>query len=152
MSLLDVDKLYLLFWNAFLVFLFFFFRFQRNRGTTMNFLPSFQETTLFSPKDTRFYSTNWVRVWRSTQIARLVPSSILKAVLDTVINQYSCGVKGSFLNILNIYKMLCFNPGSGHKLLSWYCQSNNIQWSPVDCPEGRNMRHVYYKSFQEKIL
>lgn len=49
-----------------------FFRFLHDPGTTMSFLPSSQETTLYSPRGTPRYSTNWRMVLTSAQSARFV--------------------------------------------------------------------------------
>lgn len=48
------------------------FRFRHDPGTIMSFLPSSQETTLYSPRVTRCYSTSLRRVLTSAQSARSV--------------------------------------------------------------------------------
>lgn len=54
------------------VFLFFIQRYQPDPGTTTNVLPSSQETTLYSPKATASYSTNWPTAWTSAPSVRFV--------------------------------------------------------------------------------
>lgn len=50
-------------------------RYRQDPGTTMNFLLSSQETTLYSQRATLCYSTNWPRASTSAQSARFVAKS-----------------------------------------------------------------------------
>lgn len=50
----------------------YFCRCQQDLGTTTSFLPSSQETTLYSLRATPFYSTNWPKVSTSAQSVRFV--------------------------------------------------------------------------------
>lgn len=54
----------------------FVYRYRQDPGTTMSFLPSSQETTLYSPRATLFYSTNWARASTSALTARCVIQSL----------------------------------------------------------------------------
>lgn len=55
-------------------------RYRQDLGTTMSFLPSSQETTLYSPRATLLYSTNWPRASTSAQSARFVIQSLISAL------------------------------------------------------------------------